>query len=206
MIRVLAACGLFGLVAVAQDAPKPLKPGDAVPAAFRAFIAADERYEKGNPNNRVNKLHDPVTDNGLNPVLCAFVRSEPAADSPAAQLARQMSSLVADFKADRLGGFMIFLTLDKEYQEQENRDPKAEAVANLSTQLQSGNVPFGLAPRTSAATEAWGLGESDEIVVIYYNQMVVKQVWRFTADKPPTADDLKAIAEFVRGELKPKRK
>ena len=109
------------------------------------------------------------------------------------------------FKPERLGAFMIFLTLDKEYPEEEGRDAKAKPAEDLSAQLQSGNVPFGLAAKKSAATAAWGLGDKDEIVVLYYDRMVVKKVWTFAADKLPTDDDIKAIGKYVEGELKPKR-
>ncbi len=207
MIRATGLILLFSTLASAQEgaAVKPLKAGDPIPQTFRAFLAADQRFEKDSPKNRPKKLHDLVTDNGLNPVLVAFVRTAPAADTPAAKLARAMSGLVTTFKPERLGAFMLFITLDKEYQLEENRDPKAEAAANLSAQLQSGNVPFGLAAKESDATKAWGLSANEEIVVIYYNRMIVQKVWTFAADKLPTDDDIKAIQSCVETQLKPKR-
>jgi len=205
MIRAALVTMLFSCVALAQDpAVAGLKAGDAVPETFRAFLAADSRFEKDSPKNRAKKMHDLVTDNGLNPVLVAFVRSVPAADTPAAKLARRMSELVETYKPERLGGFMIFLTLDKEYQQEENRDPKAKAAEDLSAQLQSGNVPFGLAAKESAATKAWGLSDKDEIVVVYYNRLRVQKVWSFAADKL-TDEEIKAIGTYVNGELKSKR-
>src|SRR5438552_3088754 len=149
MVRTILAVFVISALALAQEeapAAKPLKAGDKVPDTFRAFLAADQRFEKDSPRNRAKKMHDLVTDNGLNPVLVAFSRQEPKADSATAKLAKQMSSLVTTFKPERLGGFVVFLTLDKEYPEEDNRDAKAEAAENLSKQLQSANVPFALSP------------------------------------------------------------
>lgn len=206
MARLLAALIMTTALATAQDKEiKPLKAGDPVPANFRAFLATDERFEKDSPKNRPKKMHDLVTDNGLNPVLAVFVRSTPAADAPAAKLARQMSELVKTYKPERLGAFVMFLTLDKEYPEEDGRDAKAKPLEDLAAQLQCGNVPFGLAAKSSPATSAWGLSETDEITIIFYDRMVVKKVWTFTTDKPPTEADLKALSEYLAGELKPKR-
>ena len=207
MLRILMMAATCTIVLAQDDAPtaKPLKAGDAVPGNFRAFLAADARFEKDSPKNRVAKMHDLIADNGLNPVLGVFSRTAPAADTPVARLAKQMSALVTTFKPERLGAFVIFLTLDKEYQEEDNRDPKAEAAANLSAQLQTGNVPFGLAAKSSKATAAWGLSDKEEVVVVFYNRMIVKKIWSFTAEKPPTDEDLKVINAYVESELKPKK-
>src|SRR5438552_5405126 len=97
MVRTILAVFVISALALAQeDAPasKPLKAGDKVPDTFRAFLAADQRFEKDSPKNRARKMHDLVTDNGLNPVLVAFSRQPPEAEKPVAKLARQMSTLV----------------------------------------------------------------------------------------------------------------
>ncbi|CAN5550998.1 hypothetical protein BH11PLA2_BH11PLA2_05350 [soil metagenome] len=215
-VRALMTVLLLSVLATAQDETpvRPLKAGDPVPANFRAFVAADERFEKGSPRNRISKMHDLVTDNGLNPVVVVFSRQDTAPDKAATDqpvakatsaLASELSRLVTKYKPDRLGAFVNFITLDKEYQEQENRDPKAIATAALSAQLQTGNVPFTLAAKKSANTAAWGLDDKADITVVYYDRMVVKNVWTFAADKPPTAEDIKAIAAAVETDLKPKK-
>jgi hypothetical protein len=204
MLRTVAVL-MVPLIAFAQESGKPLKENDAVPSNFRAFVVSDQRYEKDSPRNRIHKMHDLVTDNGLNPVLAAFSRQQPQADNATAKLAKAMSALATTYKPDRLGAFVMFLTLDKEYPEEDDRDKKVKAVDDLPTQLASGNVPFAMSPRKSAATAAWGLDEKDEIVVMYYNRMVVQKVWKFTAEKPPTDEDIKAIGAYVDSQLKAKR-
>jgi hypothetical protein len=206
MLRAMAVLTIVGLNAIAQDiAPAAaLKAGDPVPANFRAFVAADARFEKGSPRNRQNKLHDLVADNALNPTIAVFSRTAPAADTPAAKVTAVLTKLVTDFKAERLGAFVNFITLDKEYQNEEGRDAKAAAAAALSTQLNSGNVPFTLAEKKSAATAAWGLDDKTDLLIVYYDRMTVKKVWSFTADKTPTTDDLKSLTTTIEADFKKK--
>jgi hypothetical protein len=209
-----AALGfLFSMaVATAQDAATPagpLKKGSAVPSTFRALVAADDRYAKDNPRNRVQKMHDLVTDNGLNPVLVAFVRTAPAAGSPGEKLGKEMSALFAKYKADRLGTFIVFLTLDQEYQLDTDRDAKRQAAEALFAQLKGTEanfgVPFAIAAKASPETKAWTLEDKDEVAIFYYNRMTVQNAWRFAADQLPNDDAVKAIKDAIAADLKPKK-
>lgn len=203
----------------AQDV-KSLKIGEAIPSNFRAYLVNDDRFEKGSPRNRPRKMHDLVSEYGLNPVLAAFSRTAPAADTPVEKLALEMGDLVAEFKAQRLGSMMIFLTLDNEFPAEDNTDKKAEkkaetvdafwrhldgkmpVVDDAKKEKRRVGVPMGLAPKTAAAS--WGLGIED-LIVVYYDRMTVKKTWSFTAEKPLTAEDIKSIRSTVESELKPKR-
>lgn len=205
MIGLLALA--LGPAAAAQDTPPAaLKPGAAVPGPFRSYIVSDDRTDTKSPRNRTNKMHDPVTESGLNPTVAIFSRTTPqAADAPVAKLVRQLDSLAVKHRADRLGVFAFFLTLTKEYPEEEQRDEKAKAVRDLAGQLKAQTVPFALAAGASDQTRAWGLAEGHDLTVVFYNRLKVRDVWTFAADKPPTDEDIKKIVDTVDAALKGKK-
>lgn len=197
-MRLYRWCGLVALtagLAAAADAP--------VPGPFRAFIAVDERYDKGNTRNRAGRMHDLVTDAGLNPTVAVFARQVPqAADAPLARLAVQLEKLVAAHRADRLGAFVLFLTLEKEYPEADKRAEKADELRKLAAQLKTGGVPFGLAAAKGPGADAWKLADGAEVTVVFFHKMGVVKRWEFTADKPLTDEEAKQVEAAVAAELK----
>jgi hypothetical protein len=203
------ACVLAGLLtsaAVAQDEKKPDEKAPAaepVPASFRAYIVSDERFDPKNVRNRTAKMHDLVTDNGLNPVVAVFARTVPAGeDAPLAKLVKQLNAYVQKYRASRAAAFVQFLTLEKEYPEDETRAEKSAAVKALAEQLKATLVPFALAAGKSPTTEAWKIGEGDDLTVIVYHRMKLVKKWGFSADKPPTEDDIKEILAVAEKEAK----
>lgn len=214
MRRLSRAVGLLALgsFALAQDA-KPA--ADTIPSSFRAFVAADDRFEKGSPRNRADKMHCLVVDNALNPTVAVFSRlppmlatgAQPVANAEVSKLAAKLNELVTDkeLKAQRLGAFVIFLTLGKEYPEDDKRDEAAKQAKDLSTQLKTLGVPFALAPGKSESTAAWAIGEKDTLTVVFYREMKVLQKWTFTAEKPLGDDDVQTISAAVEKELRAKK-
>lgn len=210
MTRTLCLLAVAGPLAFAQSKPA----GDAIPSSFRAFVAADDRFEKGSPRNRAEKMHCLVVDNALNPVVAVFSRippmvgaDKPTANPEVAKLASKLNELVTDkeLKAVRFGAFVIFLTLGKEYPEDDKRDESAKQAKDLSAQLKTLGVPFALAPGKSEATAEWGIADKDTLTVVFYREMKTIQKWTFTADKPLGDDDVKAIAAAVEKELRAKK-
>lgn len=142
--RLFGLFGLFGLLAtlsgpaLCQDAPDANagQPGSFVSTTFRAFIVADDRWppevdsktqkKTPDPKDRTNKIHDLVTENGLNPVVAIFVRTDldrlkgdaTAGRFAAGKLALEVNNLLTDkahnglYKGARLAGFVMFLRLD----------------------------------------------------------------------------------------------
>ncbi len=188
-------------IAVAQVPPTAAPEAGSVPGVFRSFIVADERFEKGSPRNRDNKMHCLVCDNSLNPVVAVFARTVPEkTDSGLAKLLTQLDQLVIDYRGERFGAFAIFLTLGKEYPEEDARDAKVKPVRDLfeglkknSTLARAGNVPFGLAAGKSEMTDAWKLQETEDVTVVLYHRMKILNQWTFTADKPISDDEIKTI-------------
>ena len=189
----------MGAVAFAQE-PKPVA---SVPGNFRSFVVADERFDKGSLRNRAGKMHCLVSDNGLYPVVAVFSRTTPdKTDAGLSKLVARLDKLVVEHRAERLGAFVVFLTLGKEYPEDDQRDLKAKAVADLSAQLKSGNVPFGVAASKSDAVAAWEISDADDLTVILYSKMKIIQKWTFAADKPIGDEEAKAVEEAVKKLLK----
>jgi hypothetical protein len=223
-IRVLfltvGLLALGGLVALAQE-PKPLTkttiPPNVVPSTFRAFLVTDSRFppikegegkdakELPNPLNRVGKIHCLVCENGLAPMVAIFVRPEAKAfgtDSGLAKLVKGLNALIPRYRAEKLGGFVMFLnldggkksikipgaeggtettlTVDQEFPDDEKRDDYVAQIRDLASAVNAPNVPFGLAANKSDAVSAWKIGEKDDITVIIYDRMrIVGQPWRF---------------------------
>jgi hypothetical protein len=201
-VRMLSLMAVLVSSSAFAQSGKPLEPGNAVPGPFRIFVAADDRFDAKNPNVRTGKMHCFICEADLNPTIAVFARSAAAADAPAVKLAGALNELVNAHRADKLGAFVAFLTLAKEYQDEDNRDKKAQDVKDVAAQAKTTGVPFGLAAGKSAATDLYGLKDSDDITVIFFDRMKVVKSWTFTADKPPTADDFKAIGDAVKAKLK----
>lgn len=180
--------GLFAGLAVAAAVAQ-----DPVPAGFRAYIVSDDRYppQPGpdgktpapDPRNRTNKMHDPVVELGLNPVVAVFTRAAPAPDAPVGKLLKRLDELPAAHRKlqDRgrpvraVAPVVVFLTLDKEYPEDEQRDAKAGAVRELAGALKTPRVVYGLAAGKSAQTDAWKLGDAETTVVVYDRMQTVRR-------------------------------
>lgn len=188
--------------AMGQESGKTLKAGDPMPGPFRMFVVTDERFDAKSPNIRTGKLHCFVCEAELNPTVAVFSRSAASTESPALKVAGALNELVNTHRADRFGAFVAFLTLAKDYQEEEGRDEKAKVVRDVAAQAKLTGVPFGLAAGKSAATDLYGIKESDDLTVIFFDRMKVVKIWSFTADKPPSAEDIKAITDTVKAKLK----
>ncbi|MCE9565255.1 MAG: hypothetical protein K8U57_24750 [Planctomycetes bacterium] len=219
----LALAGLISQPSTAQE-PKTVPdlklelPPDVVPGTFRMFLVKDGRYEplkdiegkllKGptgkdiqSPKNREGKIHCLVCENGLAPMVAAFVRTDAkdlGPDSGVGKLAKGLNALVPKYRADKLSGFVAFLQLesgpkvvtvkskrpdgtefeekieqDMEYPDEDDkkRDEFSENIGALAAGLNVPNVPFGLAPKKSKANTAWGVKDTDEVTVIVYYRM-----------------------------------
>lgn len=185
-----------------QGVPKALAAGDPMPGPFRVFVVSDDRFDAKSPHGRAGKMHCFVCEAELNPTVAVFARSQATADAPAVKIASALNELVDKNRAGRFGTFVTFLTLAKDYPEEEGRDKKADEVKAVAAQVKTTGVPFGLAAGKSAATDLYGLQESDDITILFFDRMKVIQKWTFAADKPPTADDLKSLVEAVKAKFK----
>lgn len=179
-----------------------LKVGESVPGPFRMFIAADERLEPKSPNNRTDRMHCFVCESELNPTIFVFTRTAISETSPGVKVAQALNGLVNEYRSDKLGAYVAFLTLADEYPNEKDRDNKAKAVKDIATQVKTTNVPFGLAAGKSAQTDLFGLKETDETTIVFFDRTKIVKVWTFTADQAPSETDMKAVVDTVKKQLK----
>jgi hypothetical protein len=208
----ITLAGLVAGVAVqGQDEKALLAAGVPVPAGFRAHIVADDRFapkvsppkrqDDRDPRDRTKMMHDLVVEHGLNPTVAIFARGKLEKDTPAARLAQALDPVIAKHRANNLGAYLVFLTLDKEFPQDDRRDDKgqflrdqqADAIRALATELKTPRIPFGLAAGKSPQAVAWGIGEND-LVVVLYDRMKVARAWTFPAGQAPTDEQIKEIA------------
>lgn len=237
---------LVAMTALAQEPAEPAKAEVAVPASFRSYIVMDKRTYDGepkierdainniakhiyikeprrDPKNRTEKIHDLVGDNALNPVLAVFSRSAPKADDALSKLALELRRILRNekYKAMNFGTYLVFLTMDKEFQLDEKRDEADAAIFNWGMEVGKDTPPsvdpvskkklpgglegvvLGLAGKTTEPVKAWDLGENDDITVVLYHRLKVVQRWKFEKDKFDE-DAVKAIIEATETELKKK--
>ena len=129
--RMFGLCGLYllagaGLAQEPKSArPSAAQPGQPVPATFRAYLVADDRFppkspkvekpEDRDPRDRTGKVHCLVCENGLSPAVAVFVRADPKTLGPDAgvvKLASRLNKLIPEYRADRMAGWVHFLRLD----------------------------------------------------------------------------------------------
>ncbi len=210
--RIFRSCTLLGLltvsIAVAQEPePKPAKDANTIPSTFRSFVVLDKRTDAKDPLNRTNKIHCLVCENNLNPVVAVFARSQPTreagVDDPLSKLTVGLAKLltVDKYKAQNFASFVIFATLDKEFQSDDKRDLYAAAIKTWGEATGVGGVVLGLTGQTSDAVKNWNLEKDNDITVVLYHRMkMVQKPWTFAEGKMTDAD-VKAILAAAEAEL-----
>lgn len=217
MLRFWLAAALLAPAPVTAQEPAEVDPA-AVPGPFRLYVVTDGRFPpkpatpdaKPSPDarDRTGKLHDFVTEQGLNPVVAVFTRAAPADDGAAAKVARGLAGMFADksLGGTSLGAFVAFLTLEKEFAADDQRTPdggfvrdeKANAVRTLADAVKAPRVPFGLAAAKSEPLTQWGVTDADETVVVVYNRMRVVKRFAYPAGAFDDAA-LKEVLAAARG-------
>lgn len=177
-----------------------------IPQGFTSYLVVDRRYASSEPmakkddRDRTGKLHNLINENGLYPVVMVFSRTVPTeATHPLVPLIKKLQELqdVPRYRAARLGTFVIFLTLEKPFQDDPLRDIRITEVKKFSETANVVMVPFGLAESDSEAVKAFKIAPEDDITVIAYNRLKVVQRWKFSKDSGPSATELDEIAAAV---------
>ncbi len=218
----------FRMFIVSDKRFEPLKDAEG------KFLKGPGGKEVPNPKNREGKIHCLVCEYGLNPVVAVFVRASAKQVGPAdglGKLIKGLDALIPKYRADKLAAFVAFLNLeggtktvtikqkradgsefeekveqDLEYPDDEKRDVYAEEVRDAVNGLEVRNVPFGLAPDKSKSVTAWGVKDTDEVTVIFYNRMrQVGTPWRFARIADLTDEKKDEILRAVQNALSGRR-
>jgi hypothetical protein len=216
-MKSVALAGMIGLVCLAmsfgtsaQEKAAPAK-ADEVSQGFRAYIVTEPRFPAEDIRNRTGKMQDLVTDHGLEPTIAVFSRVIPNdAAHPLAAVVKKLDELtdVKEYKARRLGAFLVFLSLKDEFRKDQTRDARISEIGRFASGVMPKRTTFGLAEATATADEAaqpkvpaqvedLGIGPEDDIVIILYHKFNVAKRWKFKAATPPGSDDVNAIEAEV---------
>jgi len=209
MIRgLLILTALTGLV-VAAD-PTGTEPGQVLPGPFNTFVVfggpkgtstepvqTEERQNYAD-RTRVGKFHDLITRFELDPTVAVFTReAPPAEDSPLGKLIKQLDTTVQAKRNSRLHAFVVFLGLKNEFLKDDTRIPQIKAIEQLATKLELKEAPLALDQSESDRTKAFNIGNDDQVVVLFYDNLKVRARMVFTNDKPLDEEGLKAIANEI---------
>lgn len=241
---MMRACGLglFAFVAalgaaaqdpIAEAVKKDSKgqKGDLVPSPFRAYMVVDNRYppkvpgstnpDDRSPKDTTNKMHDLITEHGLNPVLGIFIGNKATVtkDGGVHKLATEMNKLmtIPDYRGNKLATFVLFfriqgmqksvtvtnpdksqtmVELDAEYPDDEMRAKHEKEIGDFASDLKTPNVVFGLAPEKSKAATSWSIAPEDKVTVVFFNRIRVVDRWTFD-ENGPTDEQIKTILATV---------
>lgn len=217
MIRWRVLCGLLLALAgwaTAQDKTEP-EAREAIPRGFRMYLVTDGRFDddakkKKDPKKepdiriRVGKLHDPVTEMGLSTVVGVFVKAIPKnEEDPALKLLKFEQELAEKFRTQRLGAFMAFLALSKDFAEDDARYALIAEIKKLADAAMVPLVQTGLAEATLAdgtvppQVKAWGINADDSITIVLYHRFKLIKRWSFKMDTPPTDKELQELSSQI---------
>ena len=211
---VTLCCALVSIAGTSAGQDK----GDAnaksaeVPSGFRMYLVADGRFPAKDDRNREGKLHDPVTEYGLGTVIAVIVRGVPkdGAD-PVVAVMKKQQELAAKYRMQRLGAWVAFLALSKDFPADDDRDKRIQETHTLAKAADVPLLSIGVSEATVAAgdgakegaTQApkqvkeWQIGPDDAVTIVVYHRFKIVKRWKFTADKPPGEADLKDLADVV---------
>jgi hypothetical protein len=197
-----------------EKSAAPAQKAEAVPGPFRMYVVLDSRYDPKDEQNRTGKLHDPIGEFGLAPGIAVFSRTLPMKpEGPLVTLISEQDRLAQKYKPLRLGAFVAFLTLTKDFPEEGDRDNRIAEVANFARQIKPAQVVIGVAEATvdengkaapSLQVAAWKIRPEDDLTVVFFDRVSVVGRWAFSKDKPPTAAEIDDIATVVDKHLAPK--
>src|SRR5690242_15011390 len=132
---------------MAQDKKDAAPAGEEITGGFRAYIVAEPRFGKDDVRNRTGKMQDLVTDHALEPTIAVFSRTIPAdIVQPLAFVIKKLDALqeVKEYKAKRLGAFVVFLALKDEFRKDETRDARIREIEQFVSQLMPKHTTIGL--------------------------------------------------------------
>jgi hypothetical protein len=194
-----------------KDAESAAPAGEEITGGFRAYIVAEPRFGKEDVRNRTSKMQDLVTDHALEPTIAVFSRTiPPDIVQPLAFVIKKLDALqeMKEYKAKRLGAFVVFLALKDEFRKDETRDARLREIEQFVSALMPKHTTIGLAeatetpdgtnnPLVPAQVQKMGIGAEDDLVIVFYDKFHVIKRWKFPASKGPTEEDLKELEAVV---------
>src|SRR5262245_19168095 len=159
--------------------------GQLLPSQFRVYAVTGPRAQF---------IHDFVVERDLDPTVAVIALQTPTnPQDPLAVLLQKLNEFAAANKASRFGAFAIFLTLDKGFYEDANRQKKVGDLESLNKQLSLSDLPLGLSAPDAEPVKKFGIITADDplnaatkkhqVTVLVYNKHKVEKRFVFTEDK-----------------------
>ena len=143
----------------------------------------------------------------------AFVRAVPKdekspaiptdASDPAITILKLEQTLAQKYRVRRVGAFMAFLSLTKDFAEDDARYARMKEIDVLAKATMAPLVEIGLAEATladgkiPAQVTEWGIGADDSIVFVIYHRFKIVKRWSFKADAPIPEQELQQISDTL---------
>jgi hypothetical protein len=225
-IRRALFAGVAGIavaVGLSAQEKKDAPADEQITMGFRAYVIAEPRFPPDDVRNPVGKsLRNPVdlvTEHALEPTIAVLSRTIPAdVAQPMGSIVKKLDALqeVKEYKAKRLGAFVVFLALKDEFRKDETRDARIKEIEAFASGIMAKHTTIALAeatetpdgtnaPLVPAQVQAMGIGPEDDTMIVFYDRLHVIKRWKFPASKPPTEEDLKAIDDAVAKQLGKKK-
>jgi len=204
--------GLLGMIALIVSAGAGLaqqpaatstaQEGQLLPAPFRVYAVT---------GSRAQFVHDFFVERDLDPTVAVIALQTPTnPQDPLAVLLQKLNQFATANKASRFGAFAIFLTLDKGFYEDPDRQKKVGDLESLNKQLTLSDLPVGLASADAEPVKKYGIVTKDDplnasvkkhtVTVLVYNKHKVEKRFVFTEDKKldeAAIRDILAAAEKI---------
>lgn len=209
-LLALVTAVVFVVVASADDEGKAFKsgpqPSESLPGPFQPFVVVGKPKFKG-------RIHCPITENALNPVVGVFVRGTEPSEA-IVSLIQKLDEAAAKNEVARLAAFAAFLADD--VQEDENEPDKVKAAVQkvLKEDDQRETVAASLEDRfrdlklTTIVFDWLGnvkprykLHDEAEVTVVIYEQNKVRSSHAFRREEL-TDDGVKSVMDDVAAQLK----
>ncbi len=174
-----------GLAAAQQPAASTGQEGQLLPGQFRVYAVTGARAQF---------MHDFVVERDLDPTVAVIALQTPTnPQDPLAVLLQKLNQFAAANKASRFGAFAIFLTLNKGFYEDPDRQKKVGDLESLNKQLSLTDLPLGLASPDAEPVKKYGIIAADDplnaslkkhqVTVLVYNKHKVEKRFVFSEDK-----------------------
>ncbi len=213
MRRLIAPCVVALVCGLSAPAQQPNgnqstgQEGQFLPGPFRVYAVN---------GSRAKHFHCFFTETGLNPAVAIIALQPPArAEDPLGVLMSKLDAFAAAHKADQFQTFAIFLSLDKPFLEQLDRDSKVGAIESLVTTLGlKGEMSLGLGDKEAQPVKQYGIVTNDDainnikkhaVTVLVYNKHKVEKRFTFTEDKKLDEAAIKEIFAAVEKMIPPKK-
>ncbi len=197
-VLVVSMVGASLVAAQAPGETSTAQEGQLLPGPFRVYAVTGQRPQH---------MHDFVTERGLKPTVAVFALQLPAnPQDPLAVLLQKVNAAAVARAQSSFGAFAVFLTLNRDFYEDPDRDKRVAELDALAKQISLTQLPVGLAHPEALPVRQYGLITRDDpvamirrhlVTVLIYDKHRVQRRFTFTEDKPLTEQSIQEVFSAI---------